>query len=540
MASSRSVALGFAMLCLALTPKSTYGDSPRAASDADVLALAERIDQMIASRWAEQGARPTHQADDAEFLRRVSLDLTGRIPNVWDLRKFLDDTSADKRLKVVRKLLEHPRYVEHFTTVWRAQMLPQTDDRDAVFLFRSLEPWLQKHFRANTPYDRMVRDLLTAKIATRRDSPPFDRNNPSPAGFYQANESKAENLAAATSRLFLGLKLECAQCHDHPFAKWSKKQFWEYAAFFSGVRPQEPRFGIGSPILDDPARRVIKVAGTGKEIEARFLDGSAPAWKAGVSTRTTLADWMTSPDNPYFARNAGNRIWAHFFGIGIVEPVDEAGSQNPPSHPELLDELARQFVAHQYDLKFLMRAITASRTYQLTSAATHPSQEEPRLFARMAVKGLTAEQLFDSLAVATGYQEGRESIQPQRFISARTEFLTKFHNPSEKRTEFQTSILQALSLMNGKLMAEVTNAVESRNPNQTLTILAVQDAPFLDTTQKRVEALYLAVLSRKPRTEELDRFVKYVDGGGASKDANKALADVFWALLNSSEFILNH
>jgi len=530
------------LIGMVVLPGIVRAEPPSDAAAPDVAALAEAIDRAIASKWVANGVQPTQAADDAEFMRRVYLDLNGRIPTVAEVRRFLDDGAADKRLRLVDRLLQRPLYVEHFTTIWRHQLLPQNNDQQVQFLASSLEPWLRKQFRDNVPYDRMIRELLTAAVTSPDPRVPRqpNRGNPLPTAFYQVNEAKAENIAASTSRLFLGIKLECAQCHDHPFAKWSRKQFWEYAAFFSGIQPREPRAGVFSPIKDDPARRVIKVAAKNEEYEARFLDGRAPEWKAGVPTRTTLADWMTSADNPYFARNAVNRIWAHFFGIGLIEPVDEPGPDNPPSHSELLDELARQFVAHRYDVKFVIRAIAASRTYRLTSAATHPSQSDPKLFARMGVKGMSAEQLFDSLAVATGLQERLESQRPGPFFSPRAEFLGKFANPSDKRTDHQTSILQALTLMNGKLTNEVTNPGPTNGPPQTLTLVAVMDAPFFDTPAKQVEALYLATLSRKPRADELDRFVKYLDRGGPDGDAKKALADVFWALLNSSEFVLNH
>jgi hypothetical protein len=247
---------------------------------------------------------------------------------------------------------------------------------------------------------------------------------------------------------------------------------------------------------------------------------------------------MTSPDNPFFARAAVNRTWAHLLGLGLVEPVDEmVGVESVASHPELLDELAREFTARQFDLKFLIRAITASKAYQLTSAMTDPSQADPRLLGRMNLKGLTPEQLFDSLAAATGY---REQTNPnQRFVgfgvnTPRGEFLAKFANHSDKRTEYSTSILQALSLMNGRFIADATDLQRSE------TLAGVLDFPIFDTSEKKIEALYLAVLSRKPRAEELDRLVRYVDQGGPSGDSKRALADVFWVLLNSSEFILNH
>jgi Protein of unknown function (DUF1553)/Protein of unknown function (DUF1549) len=335
--------------------------------------------------------------------------------------------------------------------------------------------------------------------------------------------------------MFLGIKLECAQCHDHPFAKWTRQQFWEYAAFFSGIQPgQQGNFFAGGQ--DRPDLRQLKIAGTDKVVQARFLDGTEPEWRAGSNTRVTLADWMTRADNPFFARAAANRLWSHFFGIGLTEPVDEPADDNPPSHPELLDDLARQLAEHQFDIKFLIRAILTSKAYQLTSAGGDPGQDDPRLFARMAIKGLTPEQLFDSLAQATGYREPPRSLDPRAFLfngnTPRGDFLSKFASQG-KRTEHQTSILQALALMNGRFVGDATSLERSE------VLAAVIDAPFLDTAQ-RIEALYLASLTRKPTTGETARMLRYVEGGGAKKDPKTALADVFWVLLNSSEFLLNH
>jgi hypothetical protein len=335
----------------------------------------------------------------------------------------------------------------------------------------------------------------------------------------------------------MGVKIECAQCHNHPFAKWTRQQFWETAAFFAGLsRDGNNFFGNFREMTD---RREMSIPGTDRVVQANFLDGTEPRWKYKVGPRVTFADWLTSRENPFFARAAANRLWAHFFGAGIVEPVDDLGNEDPepshqPSHPGLLDELAKQFAAHDFDVKFLVRAITMSKAYQLTSAQSDPSQDDLRLLARMPVKGMTAEQLFDSVSAATGYREPPGPQGP--FIIAgntpRTDFLTKFAS-QDKRTETTTSILQALALMNGRLVADATNVERS------ITLAGVADAPFLDTAGK-VETLYLATLSRQPRPAERDRFVKYIDGGGPEKDKKKALADVFWALLNSSEFILNH
>jgi hypothetical protein len=288
----------------------------------------------------------------------------------------------------------------------------------------------------------------------------------------------------------------------------------------------------------------VTIPGTEKVVQASYPDGKAPKWKEKTSARQTLAEWMTARDNPYFARAAVNRVWAYFLGTGLIDPVDEmVGSEHAPSHPELLDELARAFAAHDFDLKFLIRAITASQAYQRTSAGK--GEVEPHLFARMPLRGLSPEQLYDSVAMATGYQENGNRLPPGVVVkfgnngSARAEFLTRFANQSEKATEVQTSILQALSLMNGSLIATATDLKNSA------TLAGVLDAPFMDT-KARVKALYLAALTRQPKPKELDRLVKYVESGGAETDGdmdtryNKALADVFWALLNSGEFFLNH
>ena len=258
-----------------------------------------------------------------------------------------------------------------------------------------------------------------------------------------------------------------AQCHNHPFSKWTRKQFWEFAAFFGNVQPQfDANLVLVTNISPNgvaslqPAKTPgeLTMPGTDKIVKARFLDGTSPVFNANKEARQMLAEWMTSPSNPYFARTGANRLWAHFFGIGIIDPIDdEPSDENPASHPELLNELTAQFVAHQYDVQFLIRAIVSSKAYQRASAATHSSQNEARLFARMAVKGLTPEQLFDNLALATGYQDGT-AHQPGVIVpnTPRGEFLLLFTTP-DRKTETQTSILQALTMMNGKIVTDATS-----------------------------------------------------------------------------------
>jgi hypothetical protein len=520
------------------------GESDRS-SGGDARALSATIDRAIAAQWV----KPASPADDAEFLRRVTLDLSGKIPAVGEVREFLDDPRPDKRERLVERLLDSPAYIAHFTSVEKRLMIPEAESgQQARLLAPSFEAWLREQISVNAGIDRIVRAILTAPVADDRTQPQRGGNfaryqEPSPLPFYVAKEVKSENLAASTARLFLGLRLECAQCHNHPFASWTRDQFWGYAAFFASLERRGPEAAFLSPIRELADRREAAIPGTEKVVQATFLDGSEPQWRSGVLARVTLADWMTAPDNPYFARAAVNRIWAQLFGIGLVDPVDDMGADNPPSHPELLDALARAFVAHGFDRKFLIRAIVLSRPYQLTSAVTEPNANEtpstgtddPRLFARMRVRGLTGEQLYDSVSQAIGLTP-EEQLPGQAFNvsgSSRGQFLEKFARHDEKPAEAQTSILQALALMNGQLVAGATQIEGGA------TLSAVAEAPFLDTSG-RIEALFLATLGRRPKPAESDRLVAYVEGRTQSGDQRKALSDVFWALLNSPEFVLNH
>src|SRR5579883_1181605 len=357
----------------------TDGGPVRAAKpDQDAAVLAAIIDRHLAAGWEANKIQPAPPATDAEFVRRVYLDLAGRIPSVAEVRAFLDDKRPDKRRHLVEQLLEGPRYVAHFTNVWRSLLLPETTNNlQAGFLTPGFESWLRAKLQQNTPYDAMVREILTVSMDGRgRD--PFGQPNgaPSPIAFYLSKEVKPENLAAAVSRLFLGVKIECAQCHNHPFAEWKRDQFWSFAAFFAGLQRQ----GNGDFVAagrEMPDRRELTVPGTERVVQATFLDGTTPKWAYNISARATLAEWMTRKDNPYFARAAVNRLWGYFFGAGIIDPVDEmVGGEHTASHPELLDELARHFAEHNFDLKFLIRALTASRAYQLSSLATHRSQDD--------------------------------------------------------------------------------------------------------------------------------------------------------------------
>jgi hypothetical protein len=306
------------------------------------------------------------------------------------------------------------------------------------------------------------------------------------------------------------------------------------AAFFAPVPPQGPEEKI-VPAAQLLLRNTVTINDTKTEATPRFLDGGAPDWTGATDTRQQFAVWATAKTNPFFARTIANRIWAQFFGVGIVDPVDDFNQKNLASHPELLDELAEALVAANFDTNYLVKAIGRTAAYQRTSKGTDRTQDDPRLFARMNVKGLSPEQLFDSLAQATGFREEVPVAARAAFgVSAdspRGQFLAKFAGGAQ-RTDAQTSILQALTLMNGAWMTRQTD------PQQGETLVAVANAPFLDDAGK-IEVIFLAAYARKPTAAEKDRYLSYL-ARDVDPTRKTRLADCLWSLLNSQEFLLNH
>ena len=532
--------LGPGTAALAADPLAGSALATPLASAEEVRALAARIDKYLAAGWTEAGVEPAPLADDAEFLRRVSLDLAGRIPSVAEARAFLKDPAPDKRLRLVERLLASPRYVTHGVNVWRALLLPETSaSLQAQRQAPGFETWLREQLARNAGYDAMIGELLTT---------PMERNGlqfalargqaTSPLAYFLAKEARPENLAAATARVFLGIRLECAQCHDHPFAEWNRDQFWSLAAFYSGIQTQS-QGGFTFPTGELTDRREMTIPGTERVVQARFPDGTAPAWEDRVSA---AGRW------PAGSRRHRTPTLPGPLSTGCGISSSAAGSSNrstrwwapraPPAVRSCWTTWPAQLAVQRFDLKFLIRAITASRAYQLTSARTHPGQDDQRLFARMPLRGLTAEQLLDSLVQATGHRDDapgdpRNSGGPN---SGLDELESKFTEQNDPPTEFQTTILQALALMNGGLIADQTALDRSE------FLAAIVDAPFLDTPA-RIETLYLATLSRTPRPKELERAIRFLENS-AGEDRGiarkQALAGVFWALLNSGEFLLNH
>jgi len=527
-------------LFLGSLPVPLHAQAPPLGPTVPIEALREmtvaRVVQQFDARWQHdlttRRITAAPRADDAEFVRRVYLDLMGRIPYVSETRAFLSDDRADKREQLIEQLLARPGFAQHWAATWRAEWLPMAENNpQLIYQAMPVETWLRNRLRDNTPYDQVVRQLLMTSIANGRvNQVVYNAAEPLPYGFYQLHENKPENIAGAVTRLFMGVKLECAQCHDHPFANYTREQFWETAAFFTSAAPVPQPVGK-APVSGNAANRTIRIPNTDRLITAKFIDGHEPDWTTTTSPREHLANWLTRDDNPYFARNLSNRLWCHFFGHGILDPVDEPSDTNLPSHPELLALLRQATLETRYDIKQMIRIITRSQAYGLSSRQTDPTQANPRAFARMSVRGISAEQFWDSLVVATGYRDPTP-IQQRRLPygnSPRNEFLTRF-STTERPTEQQTSILQALMLMNGKFVADQTHLDRSE------LLAAVIDMPFAEIDQ-RVETLFLACLTRKPTALEIQRFRSYIE---RHANAKQAYGDVFWALLNSSEFSHNH
>jgi hypothetical protein len=507
--------------------------------------IAATIDRHLEADWTARNIKPAPMADDTEFLRRAYLDVIGRIPRVAEVTEFLANKSPNKREKIVEQLLTMPAYSRHFAATTRQEWLPQAST-DIRFFFngQEFEEYLRIQYRKNKRLDAMVRELLTIELpeGLGRFEGGLNSRNRTPEergvlAFYTANETRPENLAAAATRVFLGVKLECAQCHDHPFATYTKKQFWQTAAFFgefSALPPIPPSF-IG-PLSPQAMVNQLTIPNTETTLMATYFDGTMPKWQEARTPRVELADWLTARENPYFAKNFANRLWARFLGIGLIDPIDEPGDANPPSHPELLDELADLLREAKFDIHVFVKGITASQAYQRSSRLSHPSQSDARRFAKMSMKGLSGAQIFDSFTTATGINNASVLFDQNgndfRDRTLRGKFSKAFPTAG-KATESQTSILQSLLMMNEKQI-EVQTTVD-----QGETLTAIYDAPFLKSDEK-IEAMFLAVLSRKPTDEEREKYSSYLDRGGPSGDKKKAISDVFWILLNSTEFLFNH
>lgn len=495
------------------------------ATRADPPDLAAEIDRLVDAKLHERGTSPAEQATDAEFLRRAYLDLHGTVPTRERAEAFLSDRDPQKRSRLIDALLASPRYGEYLGDVWQGYLIsPLADDPQA--LADRLRPWLATQFNTGT-WDRTVSDLLTASGKMEE--------NPAVCYLVEGRLPRGvPDLTDLTSRYFLGVRLTCAQCHDHPFVSWKQQDFWGMAAFFTQVQtPRRAKQIYELGIVDDPKVTLATLK------DAGAIDGFTPhpptflgdaAMPAGSGTnRAALAKWLTSPQNPYFARAAVNRTWRRLFGRGIVQPVDDMHEGNAPSHPELLDLLTRRFVESGFDLKSLTRAIMLSRAYQRTSRpgalAPAAADQQAALFGRMAVKVLSAGQLYDSFVTILGAPTKAAGVDARR--GARPEFTQFFGDAADPDpAAYRRGIPHLLRQMNSGQFA-------GRNLDALVERLATPGRADDDVTSD----VFLTILSRRPTPDERAQFHAYAAKAASRRDAYRELA---WVLLMTSEFSLNH
>jgi hypothetical protein len=515
---------GFAVVYLAAgLPAAPADDADDLGREDDAAALAEAIDRVIDARLDAEGLRRVQPADDAELVRRLFLDLHGVVPPADRVARFLDDSEPGKRARLIDELIDSSRFGEHLADIWQRRLLspPARERRPEAKAFAG---WLADRFNADR-WDRIVRDLLTAS------GKPAE--NPAVAYLIEErNPLGVTDLTDLASRYFLGVRLGCAQCHDHPFVDWKQEDYWGMAAFFAQIQtPGRPKMVHSAGVRDDPRLTLasLRDAGLIDGFQPRppaFLGGQALKADSGETHRAALARWVTSPVNPYFARAAVNRTWWQFFGRGIVDPVDDMHAGNPPSHPELLDLLSRRFVASGFDYKVLCRAILNSRTYQQTSRPGEQAEEEARLFARMTVKTLSAEQLHDSLIAILGPPGKDRGIDAR--ARTREEFCRFFGSEDDPDpTRYERGIPHVLRLMNSPQFA-----------GRNLDALVSRIAPPGRAPDEVAGDLYLTILARRPTPEE--RHICRDHLRAASESAGNAWKELAWALLMSSEFALNH
>lgn len=491
--------------------------------------LAKWIDATFETEWHKSNIVPPPVADDATFLKRLYLDLSGTVASVSEAREFLEYPGTQKREMLVDQLLSDTRRpgkhaertAAHWATLWRRMMVPgnSPEARAAV----GLEPWLKEQFAANVPYDQLARRLLTAKSSDQDAMTPANLRlgirAGGPAMYFQVVGGKPESAASSVTRMFIGVRIGCAECHDHPFAEWKQKDFWGMAAFFSG---------ISNGVVGDSNQTTIRPANSTVDYTAAFLGGEQPQFVNGKTPRETLADWMVSPNNARFAATAVNRVWLHLIGRGLTDSVDDLDKETAESG--ILAELARRFIDAKYDLRWLIAGICKSDLYQRRSLAIDSFGGDAPAGLRI-VKTLTPEQLFNSLEQALALPVAKADGSA-RFNGLRDQLISRMNEAaSNNPDEFRGGIPQALLLMNGQLTTEATDLEHSR------TLRGVLDAPFLDREQK-LDTLYLAVFSRVPRAEEKEFLLEHIAKQTEGEGQQQAYAEIFWGLLNSSEFVL--
>jgi hypothetical protein len=517
--------------------------------------------EQISRVWKENNLPPAPPATDGEWCRRVYLDVLGRIPSVDEAKEFLASKDPDKKSKLVTKLLYDETYTEEYarnwTTVWTNILIGRNGGNEERSLISraGMQKYLRDSFARNKPYDVMVKELVTAKGSTSPGSENF--NGAVNFLIMKVNEEKATLATAEISKVFLGLQVQCTQCHDHPFNDWKQQKFWEFNAFLRQTRALRQfvpgtRDVASAELVDedfegeggDASEAEIYYElrnGLSKVAYPVFVDGSAIG-KSGlvseVNRREELGKFVVSSE--YLEKAIVNRMWAHFLGYGFTKPIDDFGPQNAPTHPELLDYLGQELRKNSFNLKELMKWIALSEAYGLSSrisssnASDDPLLGESPKFSHFYLRQMRAEELYESLLVATAAHKTRGSYEEQE--KSKGEWLRQFviafgNDEGTEATTFNGTIPQALMMFNGDLIKKATNSEKGSFLSEIATSKSMKPAD-------KINFLFLSGLTRLPTKSELDIANKLLIA--RQGDTAAALQDIWWAVLNSNEFILNH
>jgi hypothetical protein len=484
------------------------------------------IDTLINAKLKKLRIAPSELCTDEVFLRRAYLDICGLLPTAEEYQRFMNSTDAQKRDKLVDELLGRKEFVEMWVMKWAELLQIRQTNRVSYKAMLLYYNWLQERIASNVPMDVMVQELIAAKGGTFKN----------PATNYYQDETDILKVSENVAQVFMGMRIQCAQCHNHPFDRWTMNDYYSFAAFFSQ---------IGRKGTDDPREQIVFNSGGGevthpvggRQMKPKLLGGAEPD-TAGKDRREVLAKWLASPENPYFAANLANIVWAHFFGKGIVDPVDDVRVSNPASNPELLAELGKRFTDYKYDFKKLVRDICTSRTYQLSTTTNESNELDLANFSHATVRRIRAEVLLDCISQVTetknkfqGLPLGARAVQIANG-AASTYFLRTFGRASREtvcscEVKMEPTLSQSLHLLNGDTVNQkvVQGGLIKRRLDEKKMPSEV------------IDELYVRTLARKPTPEELIKLTSIVT---AEANKQQALEDVFWGLLNSREFMFNH
>jgi Protein of unknown function (DUF1553)/Protein of unknown function (DUF1549) len=504
------------------------------------------IDEHVLRKLRALNLPPSGQASDAEFIRRLYLDAAGILPTPEEVKKFLEEKATDKRAKLVGALLERPEFVDYWTYKWSDVLLVSTRKlpQPAVWSFYR---FVRESVADNKPWDRFARDILTATGSTLHNG----------ACSYFVLHKDVSDLSESTSVTFLGMSVTCARCHNHPLEKWTQDQYWSMANLFSRV---------GMKNGDRAGEVIVYAAPSGDVLHPRRnvpmpptpLDGKPVEMSSPADRRAAFADWLTSPENPYFAKALVNRVWKNFLGRGLVEAEDDLRETNPPSNRELFDALAKEFIEHKYDVKHLIRLVCNSAAYQRSAKPLPANAADDRFYSRYLVRRLSAEVMLDALSQVTGaptpfnavytgveggtaatnnYPLGTRALQlPDSRVASR--FLDAFGRPDRMATcscerQQDSTVGQALMLNNGQVLNDKLRDKKARIEDWLSHKLSEEEV---------VRQLFLLALCREPKPQEMSKFTALLKEAPADKVAERreALEDLFWAVLTTDEFMFNH